>query len=463
MLAWVKRYRWLVIGLMAVPLLIGIGVLIERQLEGPRPLEIRLGEPLSLPFTSGGGAFLVDLEAASPSTSWGEVGQEAAILETRVDDVYSQDVVLHGGAPSLTYRLALGVIPPGQHTLTLSLRADAPNPVGATVKVDDLRLQEVSPADPSYLAITHAPILYGRALTDERENYHTDVPLLMYHEVIPEGDQTTIQYGVIWSNEDGGTASPALMARWGRTTDIEWVYRVNLDSSSEIVSEFYQGQFHLTMPFRGEKEGRHPLLQTATFNNLMSEQISSDYRFFLSPETSLPSGRAREIMMDVNPWTYRIMAEELLREGKIEEPADPFSPRVSDPRNYLYLELDKTTLAPKSVSSLVGVAFRLTLRGGGTGVYTSHHDVPDQSVLRDGSASTTVELPPGTRPDDIESIEAIVVSLTSGDFLVELNSVTKAFFLGPDFVPQDSFFTWEDRVVLTSENPAAVVYRRESR
>ena len=44
MLTWVERYRWLVIGLMAAPLLILIGVLVDRQLQGPQPLEINLGE-----------------------------------------------------------------------------------------------------------------------------------------------------------------------------------------------------------------------------------------------------------------------------------------------------------------------------------------------------------------------------------------------------------------------------------
>jgi len=47
LLAWVERYRWLVIGLMAAPLLIAIGVLVDRQLQGPQPLEINLGETLS--------------------------------------------------------------------------------------------------------------------------------------------------------------------------------------------------------------------------------------------------------------------------------------------------------------------------------------------------------------------------------------------------------------------------------
>ena len=44
MIAWLERYRWLVIGLMAVPLLITIAVLVDRQLQGPQPLEINLAE-----------------------------------------------------------------------------------------------------------------------------------------------------------------------------------------------------------------------------------------------------------------------------------------------------------------------------------------------------------------------------------------------------------------------------------
>lgn len=42
MVAWLERPGWLVVGLIAVPLLIGIGILIDRQFQGPQPLEIRL-------------------------------------------------------------------------------------------------------------------------------------------------------------------------------------------------------------------------------------------------------------------------------------------------------------------------------------------------------------------------------------------------------------------------------------
>jgi len=43
MLSWLERYRWPLLGLAALALLISIGVLIDRQfLQNPQPLEIRL-------------------------------------------------------------------------------------------------------------------------------------------------------------------------------------------------------------------------------------------------------------------------------------------------------------------------------------------------------------------------------------------------------------------------------------
>ena len=39
-----ERYRWLIVAVFAVPLLIGIGFLLEDRFSGPEPLEIDLGE-----------------------------------------------------------------------------------------------------------------------------------------------------------------------------------------------------------------------------------------------------------------------------------------------------------------------------------------------------------------------------------------------------------------------------------
>jgi hypothetical protein len=194
--------------------------------------------------------------------------------------------------------------------------------------VRDFPVQVVAPDDPAAVVQEHSPILYGRDLPEiagRYENNRTDVPLLTYHTIQEnEGGETIIEYSVIWSNEDGGTNTPALMARWGRSTDIEWIYRIVLGPEGETRSEVYQGPDHATLPFTGAKEDGHPLLQTATSNNVLNQvvdpSVTSGYRFFLDPSQTQPADRAREVLMDANPWSYQVMAKELIREGKIEQP-----------------------------------------------------------------------------------------------------------------------------------------------
>ncbi|MFQ5880535.1 MAG: helix-hairpin-helix domain-containing protein, partial [Dehalococcoidia bacterium] len=41
MLVWLERYRWWFVSVLAVPLLVGIGFLLNQRLSGPDPLEIR--------------------------------------------------------------------------------------------------------------------------------------------------------------------------------------------------------------------------------------------------------------------------------------------------------------------------------------------------------------------------------------------------------------------------------------
>ena len=118
--------------------------------------------------------------------------------------------------------------------------------------------------------------------------------------------------------------------------------------------------------------------------------------------------------MDANPWTYRISATELAREGELEPVPSPDTELVSDQRNYLFAEVDKDTAypAPPAAGTWVGTALAVQLRGGDRW-YTSHHDVPDWSIQRDDPAATTVELPPGTAAADIAAIKAIAVPVAA--------------------------------------------------
>ena len=43
-----------------------------------------------------------------------------------------------------------------------------------------------------------------------------------------------------------------MMLSWGRTTDIEWVYQISLNSEGQIISEIFQGAGHTPTTFNGE-------------------------------------------------------------------------------------------------------------------------------------------------------------------------------------------------------------------
>jgi hypothetical protein len=278
---------------------------------------------------------------------------------------------------------------------------------------------------------------------------------------------------MIWSNEDGGTNTPALMARWGRTTDIEWIYRVVLNPAGEIVSEHYQAPSHETKAFTGAKEGLHPLLVDVTANNNLEQvtdpDASTGYRFFLTGADTLPAGRAREAVMDAHPWTYQVMAKEIAREGELEPVASPDTPAVSDQRNYLFAEVDKDTsypVAPES-GTWVGTALAVKLRGGDRW-YTSHHGVPDWSIQRDDPAATTIELPSGGTSADVQAIKAIAVPVARTSeppapapaaFAIGVRRLNRGFLLDADYLPQPSFVQWSGDVVLTPQQPEAVIWQ----
>lgn len=411
--------------------------------------------------------------ASAPGTGWGSAGRESAVASVSVDGRLAQDVVLFAGAEPFRYEVALGPVSRGRHRVTVAFNR-AKSPAGARgIRVRRLA-PSLLPADD--VVARHAPILYGRDLPEipgRYENNATDVPLLAYHTRGDAADgTTTIEYTMIWSNEDGGTNTPALMARWGRTTDIEWIYRVVLAPDGRILSEHYHGPNHETKPFTGAKAGRHPLLVNVTSNNNL-EQVTDpravdNLRFFLTTQRTLPPQRAREAVMDANPWTYQVMAEELVREGKIEPVSSPDTPLVSDQRNYLFAEVDKDTSypAPPASGTWVGTALAVKLRGGDRW-YTSHHDVRDWSIQRDDPAATTVELPPGATSADLEAIKAVAVPVPKtsappapapADYTIHVRRLNRGFLLDDAFLPQPSFLQWSGDVVLTPAQPEAVIW-----
>ena len=179
-------------------------------------------------------------------------------------------------------------------------------------------------------------MIYARPDTVDK---FSDIPLLTYYEIFPTGENAfKIRYTAIYSNEDGGTQTAALMARWGRATDIEWVYEIEF-KNGKIVSEIYQGANHETKKFAGKKVfGNHPLIFDVTVNNNFSDTGCSKLRFAQLPIKADLSRKSRETIMDENEWTYRVMAQEATREGRVNA-AKLDANTIADPRDYLYAEI----------------------------------------------------------------------------------------------------------------------------
>ena len=188
---------------------------------------------------------------------------------------------------------------------------------------------------PSIWPLALAPFVYARPNTVGR---FTDVPVFMWYEREPTERGALYRYSVIFTNEDGGTPTDRLMATWGRTTDIEYIYSIEVDRAGGIVAEDYQGPEHEVLAFRGKREGRHPLLWVATNNNMVRDAGDVSIRYAPAPAPADLRDVSREALMDANPWLYAVMAQELRREGKIAANAPPGQDKIPDPRRFVYVE-----------------------------------------------------------------------------------------------------------------------------
>src|SRR5262249_39032262 len=136
------------------------------------------------------------------------------------------------------------------------------------------------PSSADFTAQSMAPIVYARPNTIGR---FTDLPLVMWYEIVPTARGHQYRYSVSFSNEAGGTATDRLMATWGRTTDIEFIYGAEVDDSGRVLAEEFQGPGHEVPVFKGQHEARHPLVWVSTDNNMVSESGPTDVRYAPAP------------------------------------------------------------------------------------------------------------------------------------------------------------------------------------
>lgn len=374
---------------------------------------------------------VADFELSAPGADWGRAGREGALAVLTVDDAKKQNIMVFSGSAQHHYSVLLGELAAGSHTVKIERHPDYSSR-GIQFQVHDCKFKSYKPGDADYDVIANAPFLYARPNTVGK---FTDIPLLAYAERLGDG---SLQYTIIFSNEDGGTSTRALMARWGRATDIEYLYRVFPDKSGKPLKGIIQTRDHKDAEFRGKKENNHPLLMVVTDNNLVADEGSSAIRYQLAPFVTSFNTSSREKAMDENPITYLISARELEREEKLRQYGTIEGSKISNPENYLFVEM-RLLNKDARVAVLVKLQDENFFRSSNIGVH-------DMGIERSGWARTAIELPPATQPGLIAEIafQCLPEPRTDGKGSCRIEALGKLFFLNAKQQPDQNF--WQPKM-----------------
>ncbi len=416
---------------------------------------------------------IATITAACDGCDWGRAGSEAVVIRVEVDGRYSQHLFLTRGSASADYRILLGSLLAGRHHLTLAqdLSASPTSAKGALIsRVDIVPLPA---SHPEHEATALAPILYARPNTLGR---FTDIPLLMWYEREKTDRGSRIRYSMIFSNEDGGTPADRLLATWGRLTDIEYIYGIQFDRSGGVIEETFQGKDHEIVPFRGRREGRHPLLYVVTDNNMVKDEGNVRQRYAPAPIPFDLSEASREEVMDANPWTYVVTAQEARRERRVAKAPVPGSKLIFDPSRYAVLEAcaspDDAPYATFAFS--VGVSEA----GGKTRFLDSTLGVRDFRISRsadnfpNGCFRGAVALPKGVTAENVTALRVRAYTRPprkgerppakrSGP--ARLRRVNRLFLMSPLDLPEPNLFSWTGDVALVLDGEPATLQIRPLR
>jgi hypothetical protein len=384
------------------------------------------------------------VHARCTGCDWGAAGRESVALTIAIDGKYSQTLQLVRGDVTADYPIALGHLANGLHRLTIDRDAalSAPAAGPATIDVSDFTFY-IPGQSTDYTALSMAPIVYARENTVGK---FTDLPLLMWYEAVPTARGRQYRYSVIFSNEDGGTQTDRLMATWGRTTDIEFVYGVEVDEAGRVLAEEFQGPGHEVPAFTGKHEGRHPLLWVSTDNNMVSESGPATIRYAPMPVKFDLTDQPREAVMDANPWTYAIAAVEMQREGKIADDPPPGINKIADPRRFVFVEACGTI---GNAALAISIASRRSSRGELTWT-ASDRGLPQYRIVRDGCFTIATPMSAGTHTADIQAVRVHAFArkperdeTPPPPDPVHFMRINKVFMLDQHFLPGPSILRWE--------------------
>ena len=374
---------------------------------------------------------------------WATSGSEAVVLSISVDgrEPVRVPIVRNGKAE---YRVMLGAVSAGPHTVdvTEDPNASAAALRGINAATWSLEIDQVAANAANHQALSLAPMVYARQDTIGKFN---DVPLLMWYEIEPTERGRRYRYSVIFSNEDGGTPADRLMATWGRTTDIEYLYSVEVDASGNILHEDMQGPEHEILVFKGKREGRHPLLWVSTHNNMVLDHGSTTVRYAPAPVLADLTNVSREKVMDDNPWTYEVMAKELRREGKIVADAPTGEGTIPDLGRYVFVE---------GCGEAGNNALTVSVSVDGQWL-SSDRGVDEYRVARDGCFRAAVPLPGNRMARDVDAIRvhAFPRKDKPTDTASKITRINTLFSLNERMAPGPRLAQWQGEQVLMPGGP----------
>ncbi len=280
------------------------------------------------------GEAVATVTAGCDACDWGIAGQEAVLARVTLDGTYSQHLLISRGAAPVPYRILLGPLTAGEHRLVLERDTARSAKNAGAMKIGRVEVRTYPAGTQEHEWLAQAPFVHARPGTVER---FSDLPIHAWAERAP-APAVGFRYSIIFTHEDGGTPTDRLMATWGRTTDVEFVYGTERTPDGVLHQEI-QARNHDILPFAGRRLGSHPLLWVSTENNMVSDSGPDEaVRFGPAPEFVSLENVSREVVMDKSPWTYAVMSAELRREGRIDAAGKPGSAKIPDPRRFAYLE-----------------------------------------------------------------------------------------------------------------------------
>ena len=231
-------------------LVLAVWLALGAPAQGPASAKVAVDQPFKV---SAAGEAVAIIHASCERCDWGVEAREAAAVRILVDGKYSQHLLLARGAEDADYHVTLGPIAAGDHRLRIEADPALSSAQAGPAAISKVDIVVITPAGDDFVAQSMAPMLYARPNTVGR---FTDLPVFMWYEIVPVPQGRQFRYSVIFTNEDGGTATDRLMATWGRTTDVEFVYGVTLNGQGKVVAEEFQGPNHEVPPFGGRIRSR---------------------------------------------------------------------------------------------------------------------------------------------------------------------------------------------------------------